>query len=55
VFDDAELACRYPGGRDGYAAAFREATERAVDEGFLLAEDAGEAVAVASAAYPAGA
>jgi Alpha/beta hydrolase domain len=55
VFDDAELARRYPGGPDEYAAAFREATERAVDEGFLLAEDAGEAVAVASAAYPAGA
>jgi hypothetical protein len=55
VFDDAELACRYPGGRDGYAAAFREATERTVAEGFLLAEDAGEAVAVASAAYPASA
>jgi hypothetical protein len=53
VFDAAELTRRYPGGRDEYAAAFREATERAVDEGFLLAEDAGEAVAVASAAYPA--
>ena len=54
VFDDAELARRYPGGRDEYAAAFRAATARAVDEGFLLAEDADEAVAVASASYPAG-
>jgi hypothetical protein len=55
VFDEAELARRYPGGRDEYAAAFRAATARAVDQGFLLAEDADEAVAVASASYPSGA
>jgi alpha/beta hydrolase family protein len=55
VFDDAELARRYPGGRDEYAAAFRAATERAVARGFLLAEDADEAVAVAEASYPPGA
>jgi hypothetical protein len=55
VFGDAELARRYPGGREEYAAAFRAATARAVDQGFLLAEDADEAVAVAGAAYPASA
>jgi hypothetical protein len=52
-FGEAELARRYPGGRDEYAAAFREATSRAVAAGFLLAEDADEAVALATAAYPA--
>jgi hypothetical protein len=55
VFDEAELARRYPRGRDDYAAAFRAATARAVDQGFLLAEDADEAVAVAEAGYPGGA
>jgi hypothetical protein len=53
VFDAAELARRYPGGRDEYAAAFGVATERAVAGGFLLAEDADEIVALAVAAYPA--
>jgi hypothetical protein len=53
VFGAAELARRYPGGRDEYAAAFTAATERAVADGFLLAEDAGEMVALAVAAYPA--
>jgi hypothetical protein len=52
-FDQAELARRYPGGRDEYAAAFRAATTRAVDAGFLLEQDADEAVAVATASYPA--
>ncbi len=52
VFDAADLARRYPGGRDEYAALFGAATERAVDQGFLLAQDAGEIVAVAAAAYP---
>jgi hypothetical protein len=52
VFDDAELARRYPGGQDDYAAAFRVATERAVADGFVLAEDADEIVAVAAAGYP---
>jgi hypothetical protein len=52
VFDDAELARRYPGGQDEYAAAFRAATSRAVAGGFLLAEDADEIVAVATAVYP---
>jgi hypothetical protein len=53
VFGAAELARRYPGGRDEYAAAFAAATERAVTAGFLLAEDASEIAAVAVAAYPA--
>jgi hypothetical protein len=52
VFDDAELARRYPGGRAGYAGAFRTATARAVAGGFLLAADADEMVAVAVAGYP---
>lgn len=52
LFDDAELARRYPGGRDEYAAAFRAATEAAVADGFLLAEDLDEMVAVATAGYP---
>jgi len=52
-FDDAELARRYPRGRDDYTTAFRAATMRAVTGGFLLAEDADEIVAVATAGYPA--
>jgi hypothetical protein len=52
VFGAAELARRYPGGRAQYAAAFRAATSRAVADGFVLAEDAGEMVAVAAAGYP---
>ena len=51
VFDDAELARRYPGGPGDYAAAFRGATDRAVADGFVLAEDADEIVAVAAAGY----
>jgi hypothetical protein len=50
-FTTAELGRRYPGGRDSYAAAFSEATSRAVAGGFLLAEDADEIVALATAAY----
>jgi len=53
VFDQAELARRYPGGRDEYTAAFRAATSRGVAEGFLLEQDADEIVALATAAYPA--
>jgi Alpha/beta hydrolase domain len=53
VFDAAELARRYPAGRGAYAAAFREATERAVAAGFVLEQDVEEMVAVATAAYPA--
>jgi hypothetical protein len=52
-FGSAELARRYPGGRDEYAAAFAAATERAVTDGFLLADDAAEIIALAVAAYPA--
>ena len=52
VFDDAELARRYPGGPGDYAAAFRGVTDRAVADGFVLAEDADEIVAVAAAGYP---
>ena len=52
VFDDAELTRRYPGGQAEYAAAFRAATSRAVADGFVLAEDADEMVAVAAAGYP---
>jgi hypothetical protein len=54
VFDEAELTRRYPGGRAEYAAAFRAATSRAVADGFVLAEDADEMVAVAAAGYPGG-
>ena len=53
VFDAAELARRYPAGRDDYAAAFREATEQAAAAGFVLEQDVEEMVAVATAAYPA--
>jgi Alpha/beta hydrolase domain len=53
VFDDAELARRYPAGRDQYAAAFREATTRAAAAGFVLEQDVDEMVALATAAYPA--
>jgi Alpha/beta hydrolase domain len=51
VFDEAELTHRYPGGQAEYTAAFRAATSRAVADGFVLAEDADEMVAVASAGY----
>jgi Alpha/beta hydrolase domain len=53
VFDGAELARRYPGGRSEYAAAFLAATSRAVADGFVLAEDVDEIIALAAAAYPA--
>jgi hypothetical protein len=53
VFDAAELARRYPAGPDEYAAAFRQATTRAADAGFVLEQDVEEIVAVAAAAYPA--
>jgi Alpha/beta hydrolase domain len=52
VFDSAELARRYPGGRGEYAAAFLAATSRAVAAGFLLPEDVDEAIALAAEAYP---
>jgi Alpha/beta hydrolase domain len=52
VFDDAELARRYPAGRDEYAAAFREATTRAAAAGFVLEQDVDEMVTLAIAAYP---
>jgi hypothetical protein len=53
VFDQAELARRYPGGRVEYTAAFGAATSRGVADGFLLEQDADEIVALATAAYPA--
>jgi len=53
VFDDGELARRYPAGPGQYAAAFREATMRAAAAGFVLDQDVDEMVAVATAAYPA--
>jgi Alpha/beta hydrolase domain len=52
VFDEAELTRRYPGGQAEYAATFRAATARAVADGFVLAADADEMVAVAAAGYP---
>jgi hypothetical protein len=52
-FDDAELARRYPTGRDEYAAAFRAATTRAAAAGFVLEQDVDEMVALAVASYPA--
>jgi hypothetical protein len=52
VFGEAELTRRYPGGQAEYAAAFGEATARAVAGGFVLAADADEMVAVAAAGYP---
>ena len=52
VFEEAELARRYPGGRAEYAAAFGAATSRTVADGFALAEDADEMVAVAAAGIP---
>ena len=51
--DAAELARRYPAGPGEYAAAFREATMRAAAAGFVLDQDVGEMIAVATAAYPA--
>jgi hypothetical protein len=53
VFDDAELARRYPAGPGQYAAAFRAATVRAAAAGFVLEQDVDEMVAVAAAGYPA--
>jgi hypothetical protein len=51
VFDEAELARRYPGGQTEYTDAFRAATSRAVAGGFLLAEDADEIDEVAAASF----
>jgi hypothetical protein len=53
AFDDDTLRRLYPGGRDEYAKLFAEATARAVDAGFVLAEDADEMTALAVAMYPA--
>ena len=38
-FDDTKLASLYPD-HESYVSAFNEATDRAVQEGFILPEDA---------------
>jgi hypothetical protein len=50
--DQTLRSLAYPGGQAEYAHAFRAATSRAVADGFVLAEDADEMVAVAAAGYP---
>jgi hypothetical protein len=51
-FDRATLDRLYPRGADDYVPAFRDAAERAVAAGFLLAADLDEMVAVAAASFP---
>ncbi|GIU85842.1 MAG: hypothetical protein KatS3mg009_0357 [Acidimicrobiia bacterium] len=51
-FTPAELAARYPGGRDEHAAAFEAATARAVAAGHLLRTDTPEITALGRAAWP---
>jgi hypothetical protein len=49
LFDAAELARLYPGGRADWLARFDKATADAVARGFVLEEDAAEILAVAAA------
>jgi Alpha/beta hydrolase domain len=51
-FEPAELARRYPRARADYVEQFARATRVAVDDGFLLAADAPEVVALGAAAWP---
>ncbi|WP_067482045.1 alpha/beta hydrolase domain-containing protein [Actinomadura hibisca] len=46
-----DLAALYPGGLDDYLPAFRRAAEHAVGEGFLLAADLDEILALAVASF----
>jgi hypothetical protein len=47
-FGEAKLASLYPN-HESYVSAFHEATDRAVEEGFILAEDAALMKAAAAA------
>jgi hypothetical protein len=51
-FDDEKLRQCYPGGRSDYIARFETALDRAIAEGFILADDGAEILSVAEAAYP---
>ena len=53
-FDEAVLTASYPGGRDEYLERFDAALEKAIDAGYLLAEDRGEILELAAAtcSYP---
>jgi hypothetical protein len=51
-FSEEQLNELYAGGRDDWLTQFREATDRAVDGGMMLAEDRTEILAVASHSWP---
>jgi hypothetical protein len=48
----ADLARLYPGGKDDYLSKFAASLDGAIADGFLLAEDRAEALAMAGAAWP---
>jgi Alpha/beta hydrolase domain len=52
VLEDEELARTYPGGRQEYLARFEKSADSAIGEGFILAEDRDEIVALGEAACP---
>jgi hypothetical protein len=51
-FDEARLSELYPGGKVDYLERFEASLDAAIDDGFLLAEDRAEILAVAAANYP---
>jgi hypothetical protein len=51
-FEESTLASLYPGGKPDYLSRFTVALDRAIVQGFLLAEDRGEILALAEAAFP---
>lgn len=51
-FDAATLARLYPGGKPEYLRRFRASLDAAIGEGFLLAADCAEILALADAMYP---
>jgi hypothetical protein len=52
AFDGEQLAQTYPGGREEYLAAFAKSADSAIAEGFILAEDRDEILALGEAACP---
>jgi hypothetical protein len=52
-FDAATLARLYPGGKSDHLAKFTAALDRAIADGFILADDRAEITGLAAAAYPA--
>jgi hypothetical protein len=53
VFDPGTLSALYPGGRSDYLDAFAASLEATIGDGFILARDRAEILAIAAASYPA--